>query len=110
MLTPLKQPINQSSAEINEADTDASWQTFEKYELKELSMSHKLLWWQTLSGKSRGVYIVTHLKENLEVHENTAHLDSPTRKVINDESNLSHEHLDKGSTYAPDYYSKSAIL
>ena len=35
------------------------------------------------------------------MHKNTAHLDNPTRKVINDESNLSHEHLAKGSTYAP---------
>ena len=43
VLVLLKQPKNQSSAEINELETNASWQTFEKYELKELSMSHKLL-------------------------------------------------------------------
>ena len=45
--------------------------------------------------------ITTHLKAYLEVHKNTAHLDNPICKVINDKSNLSHEHLAKGSTYAP---------
>ena len=101
MLTPLKQPINQSSTEINELETDASCQTSKKTKLKELSMSHKLLWWQTSRGKSWSVYILTHLQENLKVHENTTHMDNLICKVINDESNLSHEHLVKGSNYAP---------
>ena len=63
-------------------------------------MSHKLLWRQTSRGKSWSVYILTHLKENLKVHENTTHLDNLICKVINDESNLSHEHLVEGSTCA----------
>ena len=37
MLALLKQPMNQSYVEINELETDASWQTFEKSELKKLS-------------------------------------------------------------------------
>ena len=45
--------------------------------------------------------MTTHLKAYLEVHKNIAHLDNPICKVNNDESNLSHEHLAKGSTYAP---------
>ena len=44
-------------------------------------MSHKLLWRQTSKGKSRSVYIITHLKANLEVYKNTAHLDNPIFKV-----------------------------
>ena len=48
-----------------------------------------------------GMCITTHLKAYLEVHKNTTHLDNLICKVINDESNLSHEHLAKGSTYAP---------
>ena len=64
-------------------------------------MSNKLLWGQTSKCKSQSVYIVTHLKENLKVHQNTAYLDNPICKVINDEINLSQEHLVKGSTYAP---------
>ena len=47
------------------------------------------------------ICIVSHLKAYLEVNKNTAHLDNPICKVINDKSNLSHEHLAKGSTYAP---------
>ena len=64
-------------------------------------MSHKLLWQQTSRGKSRSVYIVTHLKEKLKVHENTTHLDNPIHQIINKENNLSHEHLAKGSIHAP---------
>ena len=64
-------------------------------------MSHKLLWRQTSRGKSQSVYIVTHLKEKLKVHENTTHLDNPIHQIINEENNLSHEHLAKGSTHAP---------
>ena len=56
---------------------------------------------QISKGKSQRVYTVTHLKVNLKVHKNTAYLDNPIHKVINDESNLSHKHLVKGSTHAP---------
>ena len=45
--------------------------------------------------------IVAHLKAYLKVHKNTTHPDNPICKVINDKSNLSHEHLTRGSTYAP---------
>ena len=47
-----------------------------------------------------GMCMATHLKAYLEMHKNTAHLDNPICKVINDESNLSHEHLVEGSTCA----------
>ena len=64
-------------------------------------MSQELLCQRISKSKSQSVYIVTHLKAYLEVNKNTAHLDNPICKVINDKSNLSHEHLAKGSTYAP---------
>ena len=64
-------------------------------------MSHKLLWRQTSRVKSQSVYIVTHLKEKIKVHNNTAHLDNPIHKIINGENNLSHEHPAKGSIHAP---------
>ena len=64
-------------------------------------MSQELLCQRISKSKSQSVYIVTHLKVNLKVHKNTAHMDNPIYKVINDKSNLSHEHLVKGSTHAP---------
>ena len=64
-------------------------------------MSQVLLCRQISKGKSQSVYIATYLKENLKVHKNNAHLDNPICKVINDESNLSYEHLAKGFTHAP---------
>ena len=64
-------------------------------------MSQELLCQRISQSKSQSVYIVTHLKVNLKVHKNTTHLDNPIWKVINDESNLSHEHLVKGSIHAP---------
>ena len=64
-------------------------------------MSQELLCQQISKGKSRSVYIATHLKANLKVHKNTTHLDSPISKVTNEKSNLYHEHLVKGSTHAP---------
>ena len=39
-------------------------------------MSEKLLCRQISKGKSQSVYIMAHLKTNLKVHENTAHLDN----------------------------------
>ena len=33
-------------------------------------------------GKSRNVYIATHLKADLKVHKNTAHLDNPICKTM----------------------------
>ena len=81
MLALLKQLVNQSSAEINGSETDASWQTSEKSELKELSMCQKLPWQRISKGKSRSVYIEPHLKRNLEEHKNTTHLDNPIDKV-----------------------------
>ena len=39
MLALIKQPVNQSSVEINGSKTDASRQASEKPKLKELSMS-----------------------------------------------------------------------
>ena len=64
-------------------------------------MSEKLLCRRTSKGKSQSVYIMAHLKENLKVHESTTHLDNPICKVAMTKTNLSHEHLAKGSTHAP---------
>ena len=44
-------------------------------------MSQELLCQQISKGKSRSVYIATHLKANLKVHKNTANLDNPICKV-----------------------------
>ena len=63
-------------------------------------MSHKLLWRQTSKCKSWSVYH-NSFENTSKSEQNTTYLDNPIRKVINDESNLSHEHLAKGSTYAP---------
>ena len=63
-------------------------------------MSHKLLWGQTSKCKSWSVYH-NSFENTSKSEQNTTYLDNPIRKVINDESNLSHEHLAKGSTYAP---------
>ena len=81
MLAILKKPMNQSSPEINGSETNASIRTSEKSKLEELSMSQELLCQQISKGKSRSVYIVTHLKANLKVHKNTANLDNPICKV-----------------------------
>ena len=81
MLALLKQLVNQSFIEINGLETNASWRTFEKSELKELSMSQELLYRWISKSKSRSVYIATHLKANLKVHKNTAHLDNLIYKV-----------------------------
>ena len=64
-------------------------------------MSEKLLYRRISKGKSRSVYIPTHLKATLEVHKNTARLDNPTDKVTMTKTNLSHEHLAKGSINTP---------
>ena len=64
-------------------------------------MSEKLLCQRTSKGKSQSVYIMAHLKANLKVHESTTHLDNPICKVTMAETNLSHEHLAKRSTHAP---------
>ena len=44
---------------------------------------------------------MAHLKVNLKVHKNAAHLDNPICKVTMTKTNLSHEHLAKGSTHTP---------
>ena len=47
------------------------------------------------------MYIVIPLKANLEVLKNTTHLDNLICKVTMTKTNLSYEHLAKGSTHAP---------
>ena len=64
-------------------------------------MSQELLCQRISKGKSRSMYIATHLKSNLKMHKNIAHLDNPIYKVINDENNQSQENIAKGSTHAP---------
>ena len=44
---------------------------------------------------------MAHLKVNLKVHKNAAHLDNPICKVTMMKTNLSHEHLAKRPTHAP---------
>ena len=68
MLTLLKQPVNQSSAEINMSEIDASRQTSEKSKLKELFVSENLLCRQISNGKSQSA-------------QNTARPDNPIYKV-----------------------------
>ena len=64
-------------------------------------MSHKLIWRQTSKCKSRSMYRNSSKSISQSARKNTAHLDNSIRKVVNDKSNLSHQHLVKGSTYAP---------
>ena len=64
-------------------------------------MSKKLLCRRISKGKSQSVYIVVHLKKKSQSAQNNAHLGNPIYKVTMTKTNLSHEHLAKGSTHAP---------